>query len=382
MNKHELKFDFIYLNYFLYNNQNPAYRRINSVIELYKKIKLNGLVISSCLKPKSMNILLGKAKFRFYPNIFILFLSRIGFDINYYYKQLALYKPRFIILYNYPSFLSFFILIYCKFNNIKVLFDLTEIPITTNLFKYIDIKFRLFLSIKFSHGIIVVSNFMKNIFLKKKYSYPILVLPPMIVRYSNHDIYSKNNFYDNTKINFIYSGNPGKNKDDLKNIILSIENSTFKNNIFFRVFGITKLAFLKENKSILKNVNNISIHFYGKVKYKVLRNHLIKSDFQIIFRQNNILNNSGFPTKLVDSFQFYLPVISTRTSDISLYIKNSYNGFLFDFTTDSLTLLINKIGNLNRNEIYQLKNNIKSEKVFYINNYLSNLTKFTYNIGI
>ena len=96
-----------------------------------------------------------------------------------------------------------------------------------------------------------------------------------------------------------------------------------------------------------------------------------------MFRNSSIESNAGFPSKVSESLSLFVPVITNDTGDLKKYIINGKNGFIIDiFNSDVATEQLNKIINLNSNDIFKMKMYCKNNKVFNIYNYREIMSKF------
>jgi len=73
---------------------------------------------------------------------------------------------------------------------------------------------------------------------------------------------------------------------------------------------------------------------------------------------------AGFPTKFVESLNAGLPVIANLTSDLNLYLKDGYNGFVLNnYSVDELVSKIRFIMSLPKSSFNQLRINSKRTAV-------------------
>ena len=148
------------------------------------------------------------------------------------------------------------------------------------------------------------------------------------------------------KVNFIFAGYPQK-KDALDMIVSSLLTIKKERDDFvLHIAGIDKYDFFKKYPELENSKKEIEsfITFHGTLTREGIKGLYYQSDYSIILRDPNMLvTKSGFPTKFVESLMYARPVISNLTSDIGLYLKDEYNGYIVDsFDVDSLTKVIRK----------------------------------------
>ena len=150
---------------------------------------------------------------------------------------------------------------------------------------------------------------------------------------------------ENFKIIFI-----GFSKEDLIKMFLPSLQKTYED----------KLVFLGDH-----------ISFIGLCSNKIAQFQIRQLDFTILFRDSKTSTNAGFPTKVSESISLGVPVIVNDTSDIRVYIKNKYNGFIVSNIDDHQILMkeTQAIMNLSKNEIISLKKNAIASNPFYAKNY-------------
>ncbi len=226
-----------------------------------------------------------------------------------------------------------------------------------------------------SDGIIVISSFLENYY--KSYNQNILKIPvildtkyPMI---KNRDI-----SFDHDYLNLIYAGTPGE-KDIIK-IVIEAVNKLNKEGykVKFHILGCE--CNIIEDQCIELSDNII---FYGRLPQNVVYYYLMEADFSVLLRPNNRKSNAGFPTKFVESLNAGLPVIANLTSDLGLYLKDGYNGFVlenFDLTT--LTEKIKYILSFPKSVFNTMRENAKNtaKQYFDYRNFSNELSNFIFNL--
>lgn len=283
-------------------------------------------------------------------------------DYKRYKSYLEVDKDTVFILYNLPSLLMFTILFSYR-NKAKIISDVTEwyspsgANILAKFIKTIDISIRMKLLNKKLDGLIVISDYLKDYYSKV----PVAIIPPLVkVKENNLEDTLTTNF--EKRINYIYSGFPGLDKDRLDLILqafekLILEDPSIKDSIKLRVLGVNKNNFDRIfspnhiNFEILDDV----VEFHGIVPHQKSLLYLSQSDYSIIIRNSTRKNNAGFPTKFSEASVVGTPIIYSEFSDLSKYVSN--NDLKVDkLSVESLTTCIResiKIGKTIRT--YNLK---------------------------
>lgn len=249
--------------------------------------------------------------------------------------------PNYIIAYNYPAVPLFKLLQYSKIKKIKIFADVTEWyegkgSLIFRVLKNLDVNFRMKYVQNKLDGLIVISDFLEA-FYKKNRVVNILNVPPLVDLLEKKWKNDNGLELDNDLVyKFIYSGSPGNgNKDRLDFIIENLKIFHLKNNIpiVLNIVGINEDYYINtfNNKNKL-NVEYNFVKFHGRIPHLSSIELLKKADFSIFFRENNLTNNAGFPTKFVESISAGTPVITNVSSNIARYFSEDtkYLGFLID----------------------------------------------------
>ena len=271
---------------------------------------------------------------------------------------------------------------YCKKNNIKIITHIVDwIPESKgNIFikigKYIDSNYRIRYINKKSDGIIVVSNFFYNYYIK--YCKNVIVIPPLI------DLKKFPKFsikYNKSKIKLVYFGEPfpvtakkcrpSRFKDRIDIVVDMLCKLGFKN-YSLDIFGISKQEYLKFMPNDKKRIRN-TIKFYGKITRDELLKKVMEYDFLIFLRESNKVTQAGFPSKISEAFGCGLPVITTQTSDINQYINDGRNGFIIGINDIEK---LKEILRLDRKTINRMKENVVKSNRFDYHHYIDKFSKF------
>jgi len=300
---------------------------------------------------------------------------------------------KFIIFYGSPTYaIQVASLInYAKRNRIKTISNLVDISTTSHgkiyerIFKYADIKIKEFLLANFTDGIIAVSKYIENYYNVRKRKHTIII-PPL----KDCNTIKKFEYIDRNFIRFTYAGIPfpvdGRRVDkssykDRLDLIIEVFSKVhkLKSNFKLDIYGITASQYLRVIPQHLNILNSLTgnIEFHGLVDAKFISNEISNSDFTINLRDSNRMTNAGFSSKFVESISNGTPVVTTKTSDVTQYLKLGLNGFIVDLS--NLNNVINDVKALleiNRSEIYHMKEYCLNSKIFDYKNYLSQMEDF------
>lgn len=142
---------------------------------------------------------------------------------------------------------------------------------------------------------------------------------------------------DNQKKVVVYTGSPGKSKEYLRPMIEVLATSkVLREKIEFHIYGPSEKVVLENidgAHSLLDKAKG-AVFIHGRVPQEQIQEILLNADYQIFLRPSRQSSNAGFPTKLGESMAVGTPIISNKTGDISLYVKDGINGFLLEDTSD------------------------------------------------
>ena len=151
-------------------------------------------------------------------------------------------------------------------------------------------------------------------------------------------------------IRLVYAGTAGAGQKDRLDLI--IREVSKLSRIHMDIIGMTKDQYESSFGQLPASLTNISFH--GRVPHKVALEAVKNADFQFLIRDNNLKNNAGFPTKLVESMACGTPLIATPTSNICDYIKDGENGFVVS-EQRTLNSIISTIPDLQKDQILKMK---------------------------
>lgn len=254
---------------------------------------------------------------------------RYLFQIDEELKIIGREKPDALILYNYPAFKTYFFL--NRLKNVKIYADVTEWYESkgfsiASIIKRVDVWIRMNrLHVKVN-GLIVISKYLEE-FYKGKIT-NILNVPPL-VDLNDSKWSSSNGWSPSAVFELTYAGSPGTgNKDRLDLVIRALDDIIKKKHISVQlnIIGLTKEQYIENFSDVflLNNPDEYSFAvFRGRIPHLDTLDILKKSDYSIFFRNNNLTNTAGFPTKFVESISAGTPVITNWSSNLEDY----YNRF-------------------------------------------------------
>lgn len=265
-----------------------------------------------------------------YPGTFlrwIRFVTSVRSEIDFIREN----KIDCVVAYNFPALALWRLWRWCRRRGVCVVSDCTEwyIPSGNFLRKFIkaaDIDFRM----KFVHqrldGLIAISRYLYDYYKPKMRN--VLLLPPLVDKADGK--WRASSGVRERELSFVYAGSPGGTKDRLDWTITLLSGIIKENKIPFRftVLGITEEEYLK-TAALPENIRG-SVSFLGRVSHKEALSVVASSDYQIFFRERNLANMAGFPTKFVESISCGTPVITNDFSNIADYMKGGKNGWLLD----------------------------------------------------
>lgn len=253
--------------------------------------------------------------------------------------------------------------LHCRLKKITLYFDCTEWydynHLVGGLFGPVNLDFQIRMRLVYKFFItkgIVISFFLKNIFKDS------IVVPPLIDLTADKWNFSTSNNNHNLeeKINLVYAGTPGS-KDKLDQILQAVSIFNFGNHskkIYLHFFGV--------EKEVLQNLVHINIFndskdflfFNDRITQEQVPEKLNSYDFSIFLRPSKKYAMAGFPTKFVESLGAGCPVITNYTSDLHLYLKNGFNGFVVkDLNVESILEVFNTLDVLSLDKLSEMKNN-------------------------
>lgn len=251
----------------------------------------------------------------------------------------------------------------CKKYNIKTIYELCEWydPSSYN-FKKFDIRYLRFnrnIKTKYHNvdGMVLISRLLYEYFDSKNMN--ICRIPSIC------DVINKKYSYDinNERITIVFTGSTSKSKELIKPILEALaSNEDYNKRISFDIYGINRNQLLNAVDNDAKLLDSLSscVTANGFVQQNKIEDILTNADYQIFIRPNRRSSNAGFPTKLCESFSAATPVITNDTGDISLYLKDGYNGFICKGNSkEDIALVFDKIISLDKENYRELRKNAR-----------------------
>lgn len=367
----------------LYPNGNAEARRIHLFCKILKE---NSYKIFVCGNAKT-----GYLQIREYDKIFYTSLKTNSNNILMKYIGLKTYAIRLerylnsIKKDNLPSVLlasdisnhAIHVLKrFCKKNNIQLVYDCVEWYSPSEFYYgkyskgYREKNKQNSVVIDKTMKIISISDYFYTYFTEKGIQterIPILcdfIVEPTQVRLSQN------------KIVFIYAGNPG-NKDNLKilfDALLKMKDNS-KEKFVFEFIGITNTFLKNHYKYSDKEIERLEKNcvFLGAMPHEEVIKHYKKANFSLLFRdETELYAKAGFPSKVVESLQYGVPVLCNYSSDLKKYLNSEFNAIVIESAdSDSCVKGLEEINNLNIDALNQMKINsiTTAQKYFYYKNF-------------
>lgn len=198
------------------------------------------------------------------------------------------------------------------------------------IMKYIDVTIRMYLAPVLADRLIVASQFLQSFYRNSH----VLVLPTLVPRHKFLRTYSEASSTQDG-LTFIYAGFPFYKADDaatiLKDRIDHVVESFSKlegSHWTLNIFGITEADYCKYLKKPANRLFGDRIRFHGKVDRAIILEQYLNSSYSVFFRDQSRSNLAGFPTKLSESFDMGVPVITNDVGDSKEYVGRD-RGFVF-----------------------------------------------------
>ena len=298
-----------------------------------------------------------------------------------------IYDVKFVISYQAPTYAIILkkVALWCRQKGAKYIVNSADIPILIlqpffrRIAMTLNWKYLHKVNRKYADGLIAVSHYIESFYYKK--GMPTIVLPPLFDDYIDKDY----ELVDRTT--FVYAGVPfffKKNvntagmKDRLDKIVdMCLQLS--KENVDYRllIIGITKDLYntcIPWHKDALDN--NEDIIFMGRRSHKDTLNIVRNADYMINYRDVNIMNMAGVPTKLVECVSLGTPMVMNSVGDTFLYLQEGITGYELtgDFVKD--VTILKSLCNYTTEERMNNKHQCAEEKTFALDNYVTKLDNF------
>ncbi len=171
-----------------------------------------------------------------------------------------------------------------------------------------------------SDGLIVFSNFLKDVYLKKGVKENRILVQPNL---TDFEFWDTPHLPENYTIG--YSGTPGE-KDGLIYLFQAISLLKEQMPVSLVVVGDSPFG-----KSMIPELEVVCekmgikdlVHFAGLVNYEDVRTYLSQCKLLAITRPSNIQTQAGFPTKLGEYMALKKPVLATDFGEIESYFTDN-----------------------------------------------------------
>lgn len=185
----------------------------------------------------------------------------------------------------------------------------------------------------------------------------------------------------NQKITITFAGFLGRKceKEKLDWLVQALYDN--QSAIRLNIIGITQETFEQRFPELADKITEF-IHFYGYLPRPACVEILERSDFAVIVRKSSKLTEYGFSSKICEAFTHGIPVIATNTSDNAMYIKDGINGYVCDADYESVKGLLKKIETLDREEIRQMRHNVRECNPLSVSHYIDQFSAFIRNLII
>ena len=287
-----------------------------------------------------------------------------------------------VVAYNHPSIALSKLLSYNKRRGIKTVADCTEwyVPQGNALFSIIkkwDVNNRMYNVHCKLDGVISISRYLFTFY--KERGVNTFLLPPLVDKSDKKWLLPKG-IPQKDEISIIYAGSPGGMKDRPDLVVRALEALSIQRTIRFDIVGMSleqykKRFGLNEDSSVSEY-----IHFHGRLPHLEVINMLKQADFQMFFREDNIVTRAGFPTKFAETISSKTIPVTNKTSNIDDYLVDGENGFFIDMTSEeTIKKALDRVLSLTRGQINLLKNNI-DEDCFDYHRYIGVFNHFISNV--
>jgi glycosyltransferase involved in cell wall biosynthesis len=223
-----------------------------------------------------------------------------------------------IILYSGYTPYLISLLVFCRKNGVKLYFDAVEWYVPKSALEYLykpyywNTGFSMRFLVPLCDGVISISSFLSKFYQQK--GLKTVLVPPLFdikkYRLAQSVIDAQRPY----PIRLVYAGNPG-HKDLIEDVVSVVRE--FKGEFHLSIVGVA-------------GKSEPNIKYFGWLDNARAQSIVKQSHFTVLLRPDNRKSHAGFSTKIVESMSLGTPVISNNTSDISNYITDRLNGYIFD----------------------------------------------------
>lgn len=247
--------------------------------------------------------------------------------------------------------------------------------------KNLDTFYQKAIANKKADGIICISTYLQKYY--QNQHKPTVVIPPLSHHISNY-IPTRSD-----KLKFVYAGSPFRNNNRIKDLsnlkdrtdkMVDLLYFMKKENIQFEMYyyGLDKNNFLcafPDKKDYVEYLGN-SLIFCGLCENGIVTKSIEEADFTILIRDKTKATMAGFPTKVSESISYGTPVITTKTSDLELYLIDGQEAiFVNDGNLKESAKQI-KDHYISTSKYQEMKNQCQGNTTFYFASFLELMKKF------
>ena len=378
----------IYTGVLFMPDKNAAAQRANAFARLIKLAGFMPVIIGMNIENDS-NCILNSKEYRDntlyfamnYPNSTTSWLKML-FD----YRQIVVVMEELgkenihsIIAMDYFAPALNGLMSYCTKNKIRFIVDTvdwfakSQYSFPKNIVKDLDTNLRMKWLNKKADYMITISEYLKAYYENSKKR--IVQIPGIYAQGEEQCDLLRIDKTDSKILAFV--GSPGlkceKEKIDwVIKAICKINSETLK--IQFLIAGIDKET-LRKNRPDLTDLPQFdqSILCLGKIEHDECLKLISSSDFSVIIREDSLLSNAGFPTKLGESFACGTPVLVTPTSDIKKYIPTGYGIITENCTYDAVEKSLVLLTTYSAEDITRMHALVKSDNPLSYEKYIDEI---------
>lgn len=314
-----------------------------------------------------------------YPTNFLKWLFFL-FNNKAENKLINQVKCDSIVLYNYPAF-KFYYLLYRYGTSKRIYADVTEWYEVqgfslSSLIKRFDVWFRMKKLHPKISGLIVISDFLESYY--KPLIKNIINIPPLVDSSDKKWSLVNGQQTEAKGLNLIYAGSPGGGQKDRLDLVINVVKELIvseKADIKLDIVGVTQEEFQSNFK--ISNNDYLAefrdhIVFHGRVSHSDALEFLKKADYSVFFRDNNLTNTAGFPTKFVEAVTAGTLVITNFSSNLKTYFEKypSIGVGINSVEFDSIKMTLIQALKKTRSEINESKLINKELRIFDFNNHV------------
>lgn len=282
-----------------------------------------------------------------------------------------------VIMYNPHAFIFEKMKKYCESRDIKLIADCTEwhtVYHLSGIKKYIklfDITRRIKISQKKADGLIAISSFFESFY--REYCTTILV-PPLVDL--KEDKWKTSDYDSSETKRFVYAGRMGIGKDSLNSCVRAFKDFLDKDFIL-DIVGVSVDEYVGQFPADAEFIEKLGnrIVFHGMLPHQDALEYVKKASFSFLIRENNRKNDSGFPTKFVESIGCGTPVIASDFSDVKFYVEKYNLGIMID-RIENISLGIEKALDMSTSDYLSMRDSCINTKEFDYRSYSKKLGDF------